>query len=103
MHPADGLETDNRLRDRGRPALDAHIFSKENALVPADRLFKTEARPANAKATQTDSASRSIIEVEAAQRRAKTERLKQARIAQEASQPAPEAPVKKTAKPRKKA
>lgn len=76
---------------------------KENALVPADRLFKTEARPANAKATQTDSASRSIIEVEAAQRRAKTERLKQARIAQEAAQPVPEAPAKKVAKPRKKA
>ncbi len=72
-------------------------------MVPADRLFKTETRPANAKATQTDSASRSIIEVEAAQRRAKTERLKQARIAQEASQIAPEAPVKKVAKPRKKA
>ncbi|CZT34501.1 hypothetical protein C8J35_102445 [Rhizobium sp. PP-F2F-G38] len=71
-------------------------------MVPADRLFKTETRPANAKATQTDSASRSIIEVEAAQRRAKTERLKQARIAQEASQPVPEAPVKKVAKSRKK-
>lgn len=78
------------------------MLPKENALVPADRLFKTEARPANAKAMQTDSASRSIIEVEAAQRRAKTERLKQARIAQEASQPVPDAPVKKVAKSRKK-
>jgi hypothetical protein len=72
-------------------------------LVPADRLFKTEARPANAKATQTDSASRSIIEIEAKQRREKTERLKQARIAQEAAQPEAEAPAKKPARARKKA
>lgn len=73
-------------------------------MVPADRLFKTEARPANAKATQTDSASRSIIEIEAQQRRAKTERLKLARIAQEAAaQPETEAAAKKPARARKKA
>jgi len=56
-------------------------------------LFKPNSTRTEAKADTTDKAARQIIDAEAAKRAAKTEKLRAARLAQEADAPAP-APTK---------
>ncbi len=70
-------------------------------MTPADTPPKTEPsrRSHGAKASQTDSEARAIIDSEERQRRIKTERLRQARIAQQAT----ETPAPPKAKPKRKA
>lgn len=53
-------------------------------------LFKRPASKAESKADSTNRAAREIISGEAAKREAKTARLREARMALEAAQPAPE-------------
>ena len=56
-----------------------------------DTFFKPEKLSPQAKAEQTTSVAKDILESEAAARQKKTEKLRALRLAQ----PAPEAPVKK--------
>jgi hypothetical protein len=62
-----------------------------------DTFFKPEKLSPQAKAEQTTSVARDILESEAVARQKKTEKLRALRLAQ----PAPEAPVKKTRAPKK--
>lgn len=73
-------------------------------MAPADKLFRAETttrRPNGAKNSQTDSEARAIIATEERQRRQKTERLREARIAQLAlvaeTAPAPKPKAKRKA------
>ena len=70
-------------------------MNKQNAAVA---LFKPNKQ--ESKAQTTDSVARAIIDKEAAQRDAKTAKLRAARLAMEAELPAP---VEKVKKPRKRA
>jgi hypothetical protein len=67
----------------------------------ADTVFKPNRQ--ESKAQTTDSAARAIIDHEAAQREAKTAKLRAARLAMEASQPEVETPPAKKKKPAAKA
>lgn len=72
-------------------------MTKEILDVPRQRLNKQETR-----ADVTDSAARKIIDKEATDRERKSERLKAARLAQEAAEPAPAPTPKKRAAKSKK-
>ncbi|MFP5075790.1 hypothetical protein ACLE20_00630 [Rhizobium sp. YIM 134829] len=76
---------------------------EEIAMTPAEKLFRSDTprRTAGSKSIQTDSEARAIIETEERQRRKKTERLREARIAQLALTAETAPPVK--AKPKRKA
>jgi hypothetical protein len=63
-----------------------------------DKFFKPEKLSPQAKADQTSSVARDILEGEAAARQKKTEKLRALRLAQ----PTPEAPVKKPRAAKKK-
>ena len=65
----------------------------------AERVFKPNRQ--ESKAQTTDSAARAIMDQEANERAAKTAKLRAARLAMEAAQPAEAAPVKKTRAKRK--
>ena len=62
-----------------------------------DTFFKPEKLSPQAKAEQTTSVAKGILESEAAARQKKTEKLRALRLAQ----PAPEPPVKKNKAPKK--
>ncbi|GAA3108655.1 hypothetical protein GCM10010520_61510 [Rhizobium viscosum] len=62
-----------------------------------DTFFKPEKLSPQAKAEQTTSVAKGILESEAAARQKKTEKLRALRLAQ----PAPEPPAKKTRAPKK--
>ena len=58
----------------------------------AENLFKPADARGQAKGERTNDAARSIIRTETAQRNAKTERLRAARLAREAAEPVADAP-----------
>ncbi len=70
-----------------------------NDLVTRGTLFKPAASRAESKAQMTDTAARSIIESEIAEREAKTARLRAARL--EAEKREAKAPAKPAAKPKR--
>ncbi|SON57334.1 hypothetical protein HDIA_3793 [Hartmannibacter diazotrophicus] len=65
-----------------------------NKSITKDNLFPPKRQKAETKADITDQAARAIIQEEADKRNAKTERLREARLAMEAEQ-AKDPPVKK--------
>lgn len=69
----------------------------------ADGIFKPKPTTAEAKGDATTRAALTIINGEASAREAKTERLRQARLAQEALEPAPVPKTKTKAAPKKRA
>ncbi|MDR7034465.1 hypothetical protein [Mesorhizobium sp. BE184] len=69
----------------------------------AEGIFKPKPTTAEAKGDATTRAARTIIGSEVALRDAKTERLRKARLAQEALEPAPEPKAKPKAKAKAKA
>lgn len=72
-----------------------------NKSVPSD-MFKSKPTRVESKDENTSRAAKAIINDEAAQRRIKTERLRQARLAQEAANVTSQPPKKATARSRKR-
>jgi hypothetical protein len=70
--------------------------------LPDNGLFKPAQSRTEAKTDTTSRVARQILDLEAKTRTAKTERLRAARLAQEADAPPPAAPPKKTVQKRRK-
>jgi hypothetical protein len=77
---------------------DSHMASEMDIAIAAAAAFKPKPSKAETKADVTDHAARSIISAEAERREAKTARLRQARLEQEAAQTATQAVASATSR-----